>query len=321
MSNALQKYFRRLESRRAENTVSNRKVAIRQFFEWKNNTEIDNIEDYDPTELNITTIHIEDFMDYLLADGYAKRSVQDKLYCVSNFARFCDKRDLGAIDVDISETEADKLEGNKIDEYVDKRYLEIDEFKQLLKSTEKLRDKILLKLMWDTGVRAQEAVDIKIQDIERDERKIEVENAKESKLKSSTKRSVWYTKRFDLMLSKYLDKGYRDSYMYDDGNDEGHLLVTHQRPRMAVTEVNRIFRQRAEEAGIQEKIYTDMKGEDRYKYSSHCLRHSFTVHRVKNGCPIVYLQDLLNHADIAQTRKYLQFREDDLKEAYDKYSP
>lgn len=35
--------------------------------------------------------------------------------------------------------------------------------------------------------------------------------------------------------------------------------------------------------------------------------------------PIVYLSDLLGHADIQQTRIYLRFRDDDLKDAYDKY--
>jgi integrase/recombinase XerD len=324
-SDAISGYLDRIDSRRAENTVKNRRVALRQFFEWLEGTDIDDLSTYEPTQLHIETYHLEDFIDYLRNQDYANRSIQDKIYSISSFCQYCEKRHLGEIDVDVSETVAEELTGNKIDEYVQERYLEIDEFKQMLDSTDKMRNKILLKLMWDTGVRASEAVSIKVDDINRDENQIEVENAKTKEISETTTRNVYYSKRFDLLLTKWLSKGYRSGYMYTDTeDDEEHLLVTKQQPRMAVGRVNEIVKEVAEKAGIQlldDNLYKDAIGRDRKKITSHALRHSFAVHRVKNGCPIIYLQRMLGHSDIEQTRKYLKFRDDDVKEAYQKYSP
>ncbi|MDL0145642.1 tyrosine-type recombinase/integrase [Halobacterium salinarum] len=352
MVNAINSYINHIEEWTAENTIGNRLVALRQFFGWKNGVlikyeyiedengdekkveieeaDIDegkfkNLEEYGEylDEIHIQTFHIEDFATYMLNEGYANRSVQNKCYGISDFSNFIAKRGYGDVDVDVSETRVDDLEGNEIDNHVEKRYLEEDELNDLISSARNLRDRVLLRLMADTGMRASEAVSITIDQINRDERSIEnVVNAKQLAVSDEEEtRTVYFTKRFSLLLDKWLG-GERDSYMYTgtDG-DEGHLLVTKQQPKMAVGRVNEIFDETAERAGIQEHLYEDMSGRPRRKYSSHVLRHTFSVLRVQNGMPIIWLKELLGHSDLEELKSYLKFKDKDKKDAYNQYSP
>lgn len=349
MNNPIKRYLNHINVRKADNTVKNRIVSLRQFFEWKddvtikykmvdgdkipieeNKPEIDeyvSIEDYGEylDELFVRTYHLEDFLDHLLLKEYANRSVQDKVYSVSNFLTYLGTRNVGDIEIDVSETEAENLSGNEIDKHINRRYLEPSEFDKMMRHTEKLRNQIVLQLLWDTGVRASEAVDITESDIDRDNNEIEVENAKSEKMGETTTRKVYYSKKFDLYLTKWYAKGGRDKYMYTfTEEDQGHLLVTKQQPRMGVGRVNQIVQEAAERAGIQsedDSLYTDAHGRPRKQFTSHSMRHSFAVHRVKNGMPIIYLKQLMGHTDIKHTRQYLKFRNEDIKEAYHKYSP
>jgi len=50
----------------------------------------------------------------------------------------------------------------------------------------------------------------------------------------------------------------------------------------------------------------------------HTLRHSFAIHLVRSGMDLRRLQLLLGHSSLSITQVYLQFKDDDLREAYDK---
>lgn len=69
-------------------------------------------------------------------------------------------------------------------------------------------------------------------------------------------------------------------------------------------------------------MYTDAGGATRHWLSAHLLRKSYAVHRVRNGMPVVYLTDTMGHADVETTKeRYLDYREDDVREADEDYSP
>ncbi|MGZ4933757.1 MAG: tyrosine-type recombinase/integrase [Halobacteriota archaeon] len=52
----------------------------------------------------------------------------------------------------------------------------------------------------------------------------------------------------------------------------------------------------------------------------HTLRHSFAIHLVRSGMDLRRLQLLLGHSSLSITQVYLQFKDDDLREAYEKIS-
>ena len=71
---------------------------------------------------------------------------------------------------------------------------------------------------------------------------------------------------------------------------------------------------------------TGIQGVKRYaamigvKIHPHTLRHSFAIHLVRSGMHLRRLQLLLGHSSLSITQVYLQFRDDDLREAYERVS-
>jgi len=306
----IEKYHQHIEQNKAENTVDNNKIALEQFQAF--------LEEYGIDIQEVKPYHIIDWMDYLLADGYARRTIREKVYSISGYYEYIKRREI--IDENpISEVELKQFSDAKINKEEDIRYISQEEYQQLLDSTHKTRNELIIRLLWNTGIRAEEARNIRISDINRDNRHIKIRETKTQK-DTTSKRDVYYTRSFKPILRKWLDKGGRDAYLGVD-DEEQYLLVSKQAPKMRTERISDVVRERAEEAGTQETVYTDQRGRERRKVTPHALRHSYAVHRVRNGMPIVYLQDLLGHSEIDITRKYLQFKKEDLKEASDRYAP
>lgn len=307
------KHLKKLDARNAPSTLKNRRVAIRQFTEFCVREGL--------TFDDVTKVQVDDWMDELLNQDYAPRSVRTKVYDIS--ALYKDLRSRGVVDKNpVEEVKLKHFTGTKIEEAGDdSRYLEIEEYEKMLEACEKLRNRLLIELLWETGFRATEAVSVQISDIDREERSIEVESAKKGELSSSDNRKVYYSRSFDSTLRKWLDRGGRAKYIGTGAKNEGYLLVTRESDEMAVNRVTEIVRKIAERAGIQEVWYTDASGLDRHRVTAHIFRYSYAVHRTKQGMPLVYLQDLMGHEDMEVTRHYLRYREDDLKQAANDYRP
>lgn len=310
----IHKHLKRVKARKSSSTLRNRRVAIRQFSNFCQREGL--------TFEEVNKEHVNDWIDGFLLDEYAPRSIRTKVYDLSSVYQYLEGR--GIVDANpIEDVDLKEFSGTKIDEYTDVRYLDIDEYEAMVDACEKLRNQLLIELLWETGCRASEAVSIQISDIDRDERSINIETAKQGALSASKSRTVYYSRSFGRTLQKWLDRGGRSKYLGVGDDGDGYLLVTKEAPSMAVNRVNEIVHKIASEdyADIQQVLYTDASGTERNRVTAHAFRHSYAVHRVKNGMPLVYLQDLLGHEEIEVTRKYLQFRDDDVAEAERKYRP
>ena len=81
------------------------------------------------------------------------------------------------------------------------------------------------------------------------------------------------------------------------------------------------MKEAAEGAGLQSNVHTDAAGNVRGKVTAHVLRHSFAVQSIKNGMDTRRLQKLMGHSKIETTERYLQFANNDLREAARRYGP
>lgn len=303
--------------KKEKGTQSGYRHASQQFVDWldlSDSVSLDNLqnctEDFD----------VESFVNDLL-DDYPQSTVKTRFYNLRSFLHWL--KDEGVIDED----PADDVD---ISEYVDRGYtkqaevmrakegviyLTKQQFKKLVENVPnpRTRNELMLKLMWQTGLRPSEVVNIRIPDIDREDRRITVQTAKTNKI-----RDVWYQPTLTLLLNRWLES---DRRAMPTNMESNHLFISRYSAKMNSNRPNRVVGSAAENADIQEITHTDASGGDQKKYNAKSLRHSFAVHSVKNGMDIRSLQMLLGHEKISTTEKYLRFADETLREKSMRHGP
>lgn len=188
-----------------------------------------------------------------------------------------------------------------------KGYLEPEQVERVIAVAGNLRDKLLVRVPWRTGVRVTELINVRIQDIDFDNRAIviKVQKMRKKDGKAIERRRVVPIDQGTLdMVREYL--AWRKQFPY-----KGDLLFPITRQR-----VDQIFWKLGRRAGIKE--IGDPAVSKHRKLHPHLLRHSFSIHCVKKGMAIERLQKILGHSSPTTTSVYLQFSQKDLHDQYDR---
>ena len=186
-------------------------------------------------------------------------------------------------------------------------YLEPDQVARLIDAAPTLRDALLVRIPWRTGIRVSEMIGIKVSDIDFESRAILIKVQKMRKRDGKTieRRRVVPIDQGTLdMVREYLE--WRKQFPY-----KGDLLFPITRQR-----VDQIYWKLGRRAGIKE--IGDPAVSKHRKLHPHVLRHSFAIHCVKRGMTIERLQKILGHSSPTTTSVYLQYSLKDLHEDYDK---
>jgi len=187
-----------------------------------------------------------------------------------------------------------------------KGYLELQQVEKLISVATNPRDALLVRLLWRTGIRVSELINIRIQDIDFDNRAIAIKVQKMRKKdgKAIERRRIVPVDGDSLVIIKeYLS--WRQQFPY-----KGDLLFPISRQR-----VNQIFWRLGRRAGIT--MVGDPTISQHTKLHPHHLRHSFAIHCVKRGMTVERLQKILGHSSPTTTSVYLQYSLKDLHESYD----
>ena len=188
-----------------------------------------------------------------------------------------------------------------------KAYLEPQQVKRLIAVAKNLRDILLVLILWRTGIRVGELIQIRVPDVDFENRAIliKVQKMRKRDGKAVERRRIVPVDQGTLnMIKEYLE--WRKQFPY-----KGDLLFPISRQR-----VNQIFWKLGRRAGIQE--IGDPAISRHRKLHPHVLRHSFAIHCVKRGMSIERLQKILGHQSPTTTSVYLQYSVADLHEDYDK---
>lgn len=185
------------------------------------------------------------------------------------------------------------------------KYLSLDGTKALLEQPDTTtifgrRDGTMLTLMYDTGCRVQELVDLRVCDIT-------IGDSVTIKLtgKGGKSRIVPVMSPTGQLIRQYIDENNLGTPVY-----RNHPLFTNRSgKKMTRAGVTYILQKYAEMA--------NMKGHDDVdpKLTPHCLRHSKAMHLLQSGVNLVYIRDLLGHADVSTTEVYARADEKMKREA------
>lgn len=183
--------------------------------------------------------------------------------------------------------------------------LSLDEVNRLvsavdLTTAEGHRNRAILEMLYGSGLRVSELVNLKLSDMYRDEHYMLIhgKGSKERLVPISPEAEKWFDYWWEDRCHLTIQPGQED---YAFLNRNGHQLT-----RMMIFT---IIRRCAEAAGIKKTI------------SPHTLRHSFATHLLQNGADLRIIQQLLGHEDIATTEIYTHVDIHDLRKAILKYHP
>jgi integrase/recombinase XerD len=174
-----------------------------------------------------------------------------------------------------------------------------------------IRNELLLRLLYQTGVRSVELANVRLRDIDFGKRQIRINSAKADPGDENYIRYVYYHENLDYLMREWVEKQ-RHSYPTADESD--YLFLTQQKRQMRPTYISRIVKEQAQEAGVNEPIGEDANGNTRWLVTAHTLRHSMASHSANgthpadpdsDGIPVHMLAKILGHRKLDTTMKYV----------------
>lgn len=161
------------------------------------------------------------------------------------------------------------------------------------------RNKAMLELMYGTGLRVSEIVNLTVNDIDMTNCIIRIMG------KGNKEREVPIGEYCIRYLRLYLE--IRPSMLKKTSTDK--LFLNNHGKGMTRQGFFKNLKQILKEKGLNPDV------------SPHTLRHSFATHLVNRGADLRSIQEMLGHADISTTKIYTRVSDDKVKQDYNKYHP
>jgi len=170
------------------------------------------------------------------------------------------------------------------------KYLKEREVRKLLEcpSREKLRDRLILRILYRCGLRVSELTNLKIEDIDFTDSTLTVRGGKGGK------------DRLIPVDHQTLDM---IEYFIEDATS-GFLILSERNERLSSRQIERLVEDYGKQAGIEQRVHP------------HMLRHSFAVHCLKSGMNLRTVQKMLGHSSLTTTQIYLDITGEDVKADY-----
>ena len=272
------------------NTTASYLRDIRQFADWLRVNR--NISVVDADQQNIGQ-----YMDYLNSVGKSGATASRCLASLKNFYAYLVSS--GFVEATpVTDIHVDRGE-KKLPQILSGREIELLLSQPVCIDAKGFRDKAMLEVMYATGIRVTELIDLNIDDVNLDLGVIKCSSAKKS-------RAIPLYPAALRALTDYV-RDIRMAMLADP--TERALFVNVNGVRMSRQGFWKILKHYQMMAHIDKEI------------TPHTLRHSFAVHLLENGADIGSVQELMGHCDISSTQMYTQMINQKLKSVYDKCHP
>ncbi len=279
------------EKKTAENTSS---AYIRDVLQFEGFIDGRGVKD----SLDATNADVVAFLMDLKGKGSSKSTVNRKLASIRTYYTFLQKR------MGLENNPTDNIKSPKIEKKA-MEFLQIEDIDVLMNlpdDTDKgIRDKAILELLYATGIRASELIDMEMADI--------------------NLRMGFVTCEGENIRSRIIPVGRMarnavERYMLESRNrltrsneDERHLFVNFQGKPLTRQGLWKVLKEYGDMAGFSINLTPQV------------LRNSFAIHMLQNGADLKSLQELMGHEDISATQVYLAFTKNRIKDVYDRSHP
>lgn len=285
--------YLKIERGLSANTVTSYKRDIEKYLTFLTEKKITQLDE-------VSRFEILDFLQTLRQAGAADNSIIRMVSSLRKFHQYLKRESIVADDpMQLIDT---PKKASTLPKAISPQAIE-----QLLEAPDTttplgVRDRTILELMYATGLRISELVNLKLSDMHLTMGFIQTmgKGEKERIIPLGEIASQW--------LDHYLD-GAR-VYLQDQSAETSEYVFLNSRGKgLSRQGVWKKVKQLALEAGIDQNV------------TPHTLRHSFATHLLENGADLRMVQELLGHADISTTQIYTHITKTRLKQVYSDYHP
>lgn len=169
-----------------------------------------------------------------------------------------------------------------------------------LKTDFDYRNKAMLELMYSSGLRVSELINLNVNDIDLSNASVRIFG------KGSKERIIPLNDYAIDALNNYILNHRRSLFKHGESN---YLFLNNHGNKMTRQGFFKILEKIAKEKGIKSEL------------SPHTLRHSFATHLLKHGADLRSIQELLGHSDISTTQIYTHITSERLQKNYEEFHP
>ncbi len=289
-------YYEEVIVGKSLNTIKGYKKDITQFIDYLN--EYEEIKTFEEIE----TMTFRSFIAYLNSNSnienskesksISKRSINRKISALRTFFKYLQEKDIVKTNK-VTYITMPKFE-KELPNVLNKE--DINKLRESIDTSKitGIRDRLIIELLYSSGIRAGELIDLSENMINTEEREIRVIG------KGNKERITFFSETTKKWLKKYIEEKMKTYKNYSRDvvftNSRGEKLTTRS--------LRRLISDYAKKSELQKEV------------TPHIFRHTFATELLNNGVDIRYLQELLGHSSISTTQVYTHISKAFLKDVF-----
>ena len=255
------------------------------FLEFLNENNIKKFNDVEYKDIRL-------YINYLYQLKYNNKTISRHISALRSFFKYLKNNNI------LKNNPMVLISNPKLDKKLPK-YLNFNDIEKLLNAYDNnnclgIRNSLILELLYSTGIRVGEIVNIKINDISLIDKNIKIIG------KGNKERFVYFGSKCLSLLNEYLKNSYNN--LNKDKLD--YLLLSNTGKKINDREIRKIVDDASSIAGIEMKI------------SPHVLRHTFATHMLEEGADLRSVQELLGHENLSTTQVYTHLTNERIRSIY-----
>ena len=282
--------------RYSPNTIHSYSIDLYDFKAFIQNT-------FDIDLINVKRIHINDWIMFLNELGLKASTINRKIVALSSFYNFLVNKNI------IPQNPVNNISKPKIPkripQYVKSKDLNVDILNEDFENNatsdfEPMRNILIIEMLYQTGMRRSELVNLKNEDIDLYRKTIKVLG------KRNKERYIPFTDDFKKLILDYIN--IKSDFFANKQIDDNFFLLKNGK------KLYDKFVYRVVNSYLSDLNYISQK-------SPHILRHTFATHLLQEGADLNAIKELLGHSSLASTQIYAHSSIEHIKKVYSKAHP
>jgi len=269
--------YLKYEKNFSDHTIINYRIDLEEFYNYLNGKKINTI------DVNF----VREYLKELYNKKYSSSSISRKVSSLKSYFKYLEAENK-------IKTNPMSLISNPKKEKKLPNFLNYNDLEKLLNTPDKdteegIRDSLILEMLYSTGIRVSELVNIEIKNINFEEHKILVLG------KGNKERYVYYGTKCQKIL---------DDYLKIRKANTNYLLVNKHGNKLNERTVRKIIEETTKKARLNVHV------------TPHVLRHTYATHMLNEGADLKSVGDLLGHENLSTTQIYTHVSNERLRNVY-----